>query len=80
MTDAARLPDSYQVNLLGKPDAGNPHVRFDEGDQVCVPGPYSTVISEISVMSSSNRPGRELSTGTSAIPRASVRRSGRNDT
>jgi len=21
------------VNLSGKPDAGNPHVRFDEGDQ-----------------------------------------------
>jgi hypothetical protein len=33
MSDAP-LPDSYQVNLLGKPDAGNPPVRFDEGDQV----------------------------------------------
>ena len=22
------------VNVLGKPDAGSPHVRFDEGDQV----------------------------------------------
>jgi RNA-directed DNA polymerase len=33
VTDAP-LPDSCQANLLGKPDAGNPPVRFDEGDQV----------------------------------------------
>jgi len=25
--------NSRRVNLLGKPDAGNLHVRFDEGDQ-----------------------------------------------
>jgi len=30
----AQLLDSYRVNLSGKPDAGKPHVRFDEGDQV----------------------------------------------
>jgi hypothetical protein len=28
-----QLPDSRLVNLSGKPDAGNLHVRFDEGDQ-----------------------------------------------
>jgi hypothetical protein len=27
------LPDSCLVNVRGKPDAGNPPVRFDEGDQ-----------------------------------------------
>lgn len=32
MTDA-RSPDSCSVNVMGKPDAGNPLVRFDEGDQ-----------------------------------------------
>ena len=31
------------VNLSGKPDAANPHVRFDEGDQISS-GPYSTMI------------------------------------
>jgi hypothetical protein len=30
------------MNVQGKPDAGNPHVRFDEGDQ-SLTGPYSTV-------------------------------------
>jgi hypothetical protein len=29
----AQLPDSRLVNLSGKPDAGNPLVRFEEGDQ-----------------------------------------------
>lgn len=29
----ASLCDSVLVNLVGKPDAGNPPVRFDEGDQ-----------------------------------------------
>ena len=33
VTDGS-LPDSCAVNLSGKPDAGNPPVRFDEGDQV----------------------------------------------
>ena len=31
---AVRSPIAPEVNVLGKPDAGNPHVRFDEGDQV----------------------------------------------
>jgi len=31
----AKLPsDSDDVKITGKPDAGNPHVRFDEGEQV----------------------------------------------
>jgi hypothetical protein len=29
------------VKSTGKPDAGNPHVRFDEGEGGCLP-PYST--------------------------------------
>jgi len=29
------------VKFKGKPDAGNPHVRFDEGEGGCLP-PYST--------------------------------------
>jgi hypothetical protein len=32
------------VNLSGKPDAGHPLVRFDEGDQRNA-GPYSTAFS-----------------------------------
>lgn len=34
-------PIADMVNLSGKPDAGNLHVRFDEGDQI-ISGPYST--------------------------------------
>ena len=30
------------MKMSGKPDAGNLHVRFDEGDQRCTSGPYST--------------------------------------
>jgi len=30
------------VKFKGKPDAGNPHVRFDEGEGGCLP-PYSTL-------------------------------------
>src|SRR5687768_4468230 len=33
-SDGCVLPDSTLVNVRGKPDAGNPLVRFDEGDQV----------------------------------------------
>ena len=29
----AQLPDSQPVNPSGEPDAGNPHVRFEEGPQ-----------------------------------------------
>lgn len=31
------------MNLTGKPDAVNLHVRFNEGDQSYNSGPYSTV-------------------------------------
>jgi hypothetical protein len=30
----AGFPDSNDVKTIGKPDAGNLHVRFDEGEQV----------------------------------------------
>jgi hypothetical protein len=32
MTDACS-PIAALANMMGKPDAGNPLVRFDEGDQ-----------------------------------------------
>ena len=34
--------ESELVNHLGKPDAGKPHVRFDEGDGSTWSRPYST--------------------------------------
>ena len=48
---ACRSPIAALVNLSGKPDAGNPPVRFDEGDQG-EPGPYSTVqaVGQIAIM------------------------------
>lgn len=30
----ADFPDSNDVKTIGKPDAGKPHVRFDEGEQI----------------------------------------------
>ncbi len=30
----AGFPDSNAVKAIGKPDAGKPHVRFDEGEQI----------------------------------------------
>ncbi len=33
MTMTHDSTDSQQVKLSGEPDAGNLHVRFDEGDQ-----------------------------------------------
>ena len=29
----AGFPDSNDEKAIGKPDAGKPHVRFDEGEQ-----------------------------------------------
>ena len=33
-----------KVNSKGKPDAGNPHVRFDEGGSGCESTPSSTLL------------------------------------
>ena len=33
-TIIADFPDSNDEKTIGKPDAGKPHVRFDEGEQI----------------------------------------------
>jgi hypothetical protein len=33
--------DSVTSTRVGEPDAGNPHVRFEEGERL-IPAPYST--------------------------------------
>ncbi|MCD6527202.1 MAG: hypothetical protein J7K75_09455, partial [Desulfuromonas sp.] len=41
----AGFPDSNDEKAIGKPDAGKPHVRFDEGEQVStVAGLLSTLL------------------------------------
>jgi hypothetical protein len=47
------------VNLLGKPDAGNLHVRFDEGDQgnlvPTLPTPWNHLVRVVPVNSTPAR-------------------------
>ena len=50
--------------MIGEPDAGNPHVRFDEGVQeTCdtrgAPAPYSTRVPKLSCVSDTNKQDAE---------------------